>query len=136
MTASEAGPCPNCGGIGSVPDGVYDFLGETLTIASTWPADRLQRFATALEEAGREGDREAAEAAIAAEGHDLLEVAKRLAIPRDAGQFWAFVVMLIALLTLIRSCGGDPSRQPTASAAIQNATGVCAAPGTKFARSP
>lgn len=29
-----AGPCPNCGGIGRIPDGVYNFIGNTIELLS------------------------------------------------------------------------------------------------------
>ncbi len=34
ITGSKAGPCPVCGGMGSIPDGVYDLIGDILTVSA------------------------------------------------------------------------------------------------------
>lgn len=34
FTGNRAGPCPSCGGIGHVPDGVFNFIGNTIEILS------------------------------------------------------------------------------------------------------
>jgi hypothetical protein len=34
MVGNTAGPCPVCGGIGEIPDGVYDFVGDTIRVVA------------------------------------------------------------------------------------------------------
>jgi hypothetical protein len=35
MTRTKVGPCPACGGVGSVPDGVYDLLDDTVSVVQS-----------------------------------------------------------------------------------------------------
>jgi hypothetical protein len=48
----KVGPCPNCGGMGSVPDGVYDLMDDALTVvqATNLPATTLQEVISVLED--------------------------------------------------------------------------------------
>jgi hypothetical protein len=85
--------------MGSVPGGLYEFRDEVLLLTSTWPRDRLQKFATAIEAAQRAQNRAAAEAAITA-NPEFAEIARRLLVPRDPGQFWAMIAVLLSVLTL------------------------------------
>jgi hypothetical protein len=109
IVGSKSGPCPNCGGMGSIPDGLYEFVGETLNIVSSWTPERIQSLTAALETARNAPNPRAAAEAVIAENEDLLGIAKKLLIPRDAGQFWGFVAALLALLALLNACQTDPS---------------------------
>jgi hypothetical protein len=106
--ADVASVCPVCGGTASVPDGFYEFIGGTLTIVSTWSPERIARVAEDLEVARRSRDRQAAEAVVR-ENEDLLDIAKRLLIPRTAGQFWAFIAALLAALQLLQASETNPN---------------------------
>jgi hypothetical protein len=102
ITGGKSGPCPHCGWQwGSIPDGLYQFYGESRSILSTWSPERLQLLASELRAARERSDRRAAEAALGKDAN-LYAVASRLLIPRDAGQFWAFIAVLIALLVLLQ----------------------------------
>lgn len=35
ISGCTAGPCPNCGGTGHIPSGVFDFIGNTIKILTT-----------------------------------------------------------------------------------------------------
>jgi hypothetical protein len=108
MVGNKSGPCPTCGGMGSIPDGLYDFVGETLSIASTWSPERIQRLIAALQGARNAANpREATEAALA-EDDELLDVVRRLVIPRNPAEFWAFIAALLALLMLLNASLSDP----------------------------
>jgi hypothetical protein len=51
ITGSKVGPCPNCGGMGSIPDGVYGLQDDTLKViqASGTSPDTLQSLIGLLE---------------------------------------------------------------------------------------
>jgi hypothetical protein len=55
MVGNKVGPCPNCGGMGSIPDGVYDIQDDTLKVieASGTSPDTLQSLIDLLEALGR-----------------------------------------------------------------------------------
>lgn len=103
----KLGPCPVCGRRGSVPDGLYEFVGETLRTVTTWTPDRQLHFAQKLRAAQRAADpRRAAVEAIRTEP-EIYEIAKRLLIPRTAADFYAFLAVLIAILALVTKGGDD-----------------------------
>jgi hypothetical protein len=106
---NKAGPCPNCNGMGSIPDGVYDFVGETLTVVSLWTPGRIARVVAGLERARNAADPRAATEAVLAEEGDLLGLVKRLVIPSDAGHFWALIAAFLALLQLMAAWHENPS---------------------------
>jgi hypothetical protein len=111
MVGNKAGPCPRCGEMGLIPDGIYEFAGETLRIISAWDRDRLDRLADALSHASTQPDRRRATEAVLAAEPELRPLAQRLLIPRDAGQFYGFVAVLVAALALMQSCRSDPTIQ-------------------------
>jgi hypothetical protein len=117
---NKAGPCPNCGGLGTIPDGLYEFVGDTLNIVSSWTPERIQRLVAGLETARNGPNPRAATEAVIAENEDLLEVASRLLIPRDAGEFWAFVAALLALLMLLSASQTDPNITVNEQTVIEN----------------
>jgi hypothetical protein len=55
MTNVAVGPCPNCGGTGGVPDGVYDLMDDTLTVVQSagLPKGTLQSLIGVLESLNR-----------------------------------------------------------------------------------
>jgi len=89
--------------MGSIPDGFYDFIGRTLRIVSNWSPERRQHLASEIASARRADDpRAAVEAAIESEP-DLRALAQTLLVPRDPGQFWAFIAALVAIIALLAS---------------------------------
>jgi hypothetical protein len=51
------GPCPTCGGSGRVPDGVYDFIGDTIRVLSApdYSRERLERLTEIIKEGRARG---------------------------------------------------------------------------------
>jgi hypothetical protein len=102
MTGGKSGPCPNCGGMGSVPDGVYDTLGDTLNVVSTWSPARINRVIKSLEQAQRAPDPFAATQAALAREQELWALANRFLIPSNPAEFWAFVAAVFAILMYLK----------------------------------
>ena len=94
----SSGPCPKCGGSGSVPDGLYDAAEDTLNLVSTWPQDRIDRLIEGLREAKTASDPLAATKSALAQEQELWIIANRLLIPTNPAEFWAFVAALFAIL--------------------------------------
>jgi len=57
MVGNRSGPCPNCGGMGSIPDGRYDVTQDTIRIVATSAKsiDALRRLETVLRGVNRPG---------------------------------------------------------------------------------
>jgi len=103
MTGNKSGPCPNCGGVGSVPDGVYDTLDDTLNIVSTWSPDRITRLIESLEQARNAPDPLTATEGVLAQEPELWNIATRLLVPTNSAEFWAFVAALFAILMFLKA---------------------------------
>jgi hypothetical protein len=102
VTGNKSGPCPDCGGVGSVPDGIYHFRDETLHIVSTWPEERRKDLADKLAAAQQAQDRQAVEHALAQES-DFRDLLLQLLVPTNAGEFWALVAAIIAALVFLHA---------------------------------
>jgi hypothetical protein len=47
LEGNTAGPCPKCGGMGRIPDGLYDFVGSSIRLL-TGPARTVEVSTTLL----------------------------------------------------------------------------------------
>lgn len=94
--------CPRCGGVGRVPDGIYNVLGQAVQLLSgpNRSADQLRRLQTALEAARAEGQGpEKVREAILATAPELTGLAS--ALPTTRTELYAFIGVVITLLTLL-----------------------------------
>lgn len=100
----RAGPCPVCGGTGHIPDGVYNFIGNTIEFLSGPERSliELRKLASILERAknnnfdsksiGREVDEEIPELSSI---KDLL--------PTNRSELYGFITILLTIISLIMS---------------------------------
>jgi hypothetical protein len=96
-----AEPCPKCGGQGTIPDGLYRFVGETLKIVQAWSPEQREALRQAINAAREQTNpRRAVQEAITKDP-DLADIAKKLLIPRNAGEFWVLVTVLLTALALL-----------------------------------
>lgn len=99
--------CPVCLADAYVVEGIFDFVADTLRIVTTWSPERTQRLVDAIEAAREQANpREAVEQVIGQEP-ELRSLAQRYLIPRDPGQFWAFVAALLAAFGLLTGSAGE-----------------------------
>ncbi|MGN6664013.1 MAG: hypothetical protein ACTHK6_07415 [Solirubrobacterales bacterium] len=103
---SKAGPCPHCGGWGSIPNGAYRFVQEAERVIQPWTSSERESLADELRAAVRTKERRVVEQAVR-NRPGLREVAERLLIPRDAAAFWGLVAVLIALVSAMSNQGGE-----------------------------
>lgn len=112
FSGNRAGPCPQCGGMGAIPDGVYDFIGDTIKVlaGSHRSVEDLRRLRTIVRDARRD-HRPITEVtqAIKDEDPELGSVIERLVLPRNAGEFYAFLAFLVATITLILTMRQQPA---------------------------
>jgi hypothetical protein len=97
-----SGPCPNCGGIGHIPDGVYNFIGNTIELLSgpNRTVSELQRLAMILSQAREE------ETPIEQVTRRIQEEVSELSslkdlLPRTRSEFYAFLVIILTIINLI-----------------------------------
>jgi hypothetical protein len=103
FVGSTAGPCPNCGGTGEIPDGVYDFVGDTVRVvaSSGYSHAQLQKIATLLIQA-RAAGMPAADVATALEDEapELAVIAKRLLVPKTPADLVAWLTLLLLVVQM------------------------------------
>jgi hypothetical protein len=108
FTGCTAGPCPRCGGMGEIPDGVYDFVGDAVraVAASDYSLERLERIAALVAQARAAGI-PAAEvvATIEREAPELAAVARRLLVPKTPADLIAWLTLLLMVLQLHLASG-------------------------------
>jgi hypothetical protein len=97
FSGSKSGPCPRCGLMGSIPDGLYEVVDDVLRITSDWTAEAQQGLAAELTDARERDDLEAAESAIRSRP-DLFAAVRQRVVPNDPGAFWALVAVVVEIL--------------------------------------
>lgn len=109
LSGCTAGPCPACGGLGTIPDGVYSALSDTILAYKAGHINEaaLRRLATLLESARTtEDEPQKVAERIKSDIPELASVAS--ALPNTRNELYAFLAVLIALLTvLIDTCGPE-----------------------------
>jgi hypothetical protein len=118
ITGNKVGPCPNCGGMGSIPDGVYDLQDDTLKVvraAGTTP-ENLQSLIDLLEGL-RDGEASSAEVieTVEREAPDLAPVVRKGLASSDPIKLIALLVAILSLY-LQASAPAPPSADEVAKA--------------------
>ncbi|HEV2092954.1 MAG TPA: hypothetical protein VGR18_07290 [Rubrobacter sp.] len=104
----EVGPCPYCGGMGHIPDGTYNFVGDVTQVlqAPQRTYDELRKLAYVLSEAQERGaDAEEIIADIERETPELASITDLL--PRNRAEWYAFIALILTVIQLLMSA---PSR--------------------------
>lgn len=98
----RSGPCPRCGGEGHIPDGVYNFVGNTIELLSgpSRTIFELERLAAILREARERGASwEQINKRIQDEVSELSSIKDIL--PKSRSELYAFIAIIIAIISLI-----------------------------------
>jgi len=113
FAGNRSGPCPVCGGMGHVPDGVFNFVGNTIEILSApqRTLDELSRLAKILHEARetKQNPEQVAET-IRKEVPGLSSLADFL--PKTRAELYGFIALIVAVITLLTQ-GGQSGRNTT-----------------------
>jgi hypothetical protein len=97
-----AGPCPKCGASGHIPDGVYNFIGNTIEILSCPSRTilELDRLAKILKKAKEEhASLKEVKETIEEELPELSSIKDLL--PRSRVQLYAFITIIIMVIQII-----------------------------------
>jgi len=107
---NKSGPCPQCGGMGHVPDGVFNFIGSTIEILSApeRTISELLSLARLLREA--QAKTETKEQVLSRIQKDLpaLSLLAKI-LPESKSDLYAFLSVVIAAIALYTQ---SPEKQP------------------------
>ena len=97
----SAGPCPVCGGMGHIPDGVYNFIGDTIELlsGSQRTVAELKRLAIILSEARK--DRLSSEEIISKVDKELPELNTfKDILPKNRNELYSFIGLIISIIMM------------------------------------
>lgn len=98
----SSGPCPVCGGMGHIPDGVYNFIGNTIQLLSgpRRTVDELERLANILRSSRENGSTlDEIKEKVQREVPELTSISDVL--PRTRQDLYQFISIIISIITLI-----------------------------------
>ena len=110
FAGNRSGPCPRCGGMGHVPDGVFNFIGNTIEILSAPERTiaELTHLARILAEAKAKSEtREQVASRIEKEVPSLSKLAKLL--PENRSELYGFLAVVLAAVQLFTQTPAAPS---------------------------
>jgi SEC-C motif len=97
-----SGPCPKCGGSGHIPDGIYNFIGNTIELLSgpSRTVSELQRLAEILNQA-RNRKKSIEEVSERIEKELPWFSSLKDLLPKSRTEFYPFIGIVIAVVGLI-----------------------------------
>jgi hypothetical protein len=101
---SGAGPCPNCGGMGHIPDGVYRFVGDTIELlrAPERTVSELQRLTEVLRTAQERGtDFEEVKSTVEREFPGWGQRLSKLLIPKTPADLAAYLMVIVMVAQMV-----------------------------------
>jgi hypothetical protein len=108
----SAGPCPTCGGVGHIPDGVYNFIGDTIELLSCpqRTVAELKRLALILSEAREE--KLSPEEIIGKVNNELpgLNSFKDI-LPKNRNELYSFIGLIISIIMLLLTMTNNNSHK-------------------------
>lgn len=101
----QSRPCPRCGGIGHVPDGVFNAIGNFIEVLSgpDRTVQELQRLATIIKDSRKNNETADQIKQKIEEDVPQLSPLMNLIVPKTAGDFYALLSVIIAIITSILS---------------------------------
>ncbi len=105
----RAGPCPVCGGTGHIPDGVYNFIGNTIELLSgpQRSISELKKLASILERARNNNiDSQSIGKEIDEEVPELSSL--KDCLPKTRSELYLFIGLILSIIFQIQS--GDSSK--------------------------
>ena len=101
FTNCSAGPCPNCGGIGHIPDGLYNIIDSTIMFLKGpySSLQYLQRLGRVLRSSQQEGSTiEEIKEKVAKEVSAFSPIINMF--PQNRSEFYQFIAILLAIISL------------------------------------
>lgn len=126
ITNCMSGPCPRCGGMGHVPDGVYNFIGNTIEFLSgpQRTIDELRKLALLLQTAReKQFAPEKIKEDIEKELPDFLSLFIDI-LPKTKTELYGFIGFILAAITLLINSANFSSNKPISKTEVQQITQV------------
>lgn len=120
LSGSRVGPCPNCGGIGHVPDGVYDITGNAIKLlqGSIKTVQQLQKLTFVLAEAQKRNlSKEQVQANIKETVPELNNFASVL--PQTRSELYGFIGIILTAIGLMIAAYGTFKDDPVPEEEIE-----------------
>jgi uncharacterized protein YecA (UPF0149 family) len=110
FSGNKSGPCPQCGGMGHVPDGVFNFIGSTIEILSApeRTISELLSLARLLREARAKTETKEQVASIIQKELPALSLLAKI-LPENKSELYGFLGLVIAAIALYTQ---SPEKQP------------------------
>jgi len=126
----RAAPCPACGGIGHVPDGVFNFVGNTIEILSA-PERTVRELRDLADLIRSASERRAAPEEVAEQIRAKLPGFRRLAdlLPTNRGELYGFLALVLAAVQLMSAPSGT-TNNITVNQVVEQACPAAKAPAT------
>ncbi|GGQ04891.1 SEC-C metal-binding domain-containing protein [Shewanella litoralis] len=121
LSGTQAGPCPNCGGIGHVPDGVYDITGNAIKLlqGSIKTIEQLQQLSAVLVEAQKKNlSKEQVQTNIQEAVPELTGFASVL--PQTRSELYGFIGIILAAIGLLITAYGTFKDEPVPEKEIEH----------------
>jgi hypothetical protein len=102
FSGCSSGPCPNCGSTGHIPDGVYNFIGNTIEFLSgpRRSATELQRLSAILKQARK--DKASADEIATKIEKEVPELSSiKALLPKTRADLYAFLVIILTIIGMI-----------------------------------
>jgi hypothetical protein len=120
MSGNLVGPCRQCGQMGRIPDGLFNFIGDAAEVieSSDITTSRLQELIDLVHGLATDSSMtpEQVADAVAKKAPNLGAVLKKYLAPQSAADFYAMLAALIGLLALLLAMmaqGHHATPQPT-----------------------
>jgi SEC-C motif len=102
FTNCASGPCPQCGGMGHVPDGVYNFIGNTIELLSG-PSKTISQLNRIAEIIGNAKNSKMSYQEVVSEidknAPELSSLKEFL--PKTRNELYAFLALIVSIIALI-----------------------------------
>ena len=115
FSGCKSGPCPVCGGMGHIPDGVFNVVGSTIEIlaAPTRTVQELSRLAEIIRTArSRRTEPEVVASQIERELPSFKPLLQLL--PANRSEWYAFLAVVLAIIQVYLAAS-PPAASPTTS---------------------
>ena len=110
LSGNTAGPCPNCGGVGHIPDGVYNITGDAIRLISGTlkSVEQLKTLSRILANAQKNNQtREEVNEKIQKETPELNSFASIL--PKTRVELYAFITIILMAIGMMITTSNNQS---------------------------